>query len=192
MIPFPAKKYQVIYTDPPWQYDNKKIGGTWTTGAEQNYDTMSTQDICNLPIKDITEKNCALFLWATVPFLHDAFHVMDAWGFEYKTMITWRKIFCLGMGYWFRGQTEHLLLGIKGNVKAFHSQKPNFVQTPVLHLKHSEKPAKFRGIVAEVTRGLNPKIELFAREQIEGWDSWGNDLPSTKQVLLNLPLEVYS
>lgn len=88
----------------------------------------------------------------------------------------------LGLGYWFRGQTEHLLLGVKGQVQAFRCQRANFLQLPAL--KHSEKPRQFRALIAEVTRGLEPKIELFAREKIEGWDAWGLDVPSSEQKLL--------
>jgi N6-adenosine-specific RNA methylase IME4 len=154
------------------------------SGASQKYDTMPLEDICNLPIKEIATKDAVLFLWTTVPFLHDAFHVMDAWGFKYKTMLTWRKIMSQGMGFWFSGQTEHILFGIRGKIPAFHCHKGNIIQYPTWNLGHSEKPAKFRGLINEVTKGLEPKIELFARQRIEGWDCWGNDLPLDTQTLL--------
>ncbi len=169
-----TKKYQIIYADPPWSYRNKNTGGSMKSGAIAKYPTMTTDEICQLPIRDITAKDSVLFLWATVPLIQDAFKVMEAWGYKYKTMLTWRKIMSLGMGFWFRGQTEHLLLGVKGKVKAFRIQKANFVECKVL--KHSQKPQQFRDLI-EMT-GLNPKIELFARQKTEGWDVWGNEVES--------------
>jgi len=180
---FPDKKYQIIYADPPWAYDNKNTGGSLSSGANNKYPTLSLDEIKQLPVKSISDKDCVLFLWATVPLLPEAFEVLDAWGFNYKTMLTWRKIMSLGMGYWFRGQTEHLLLGVKGNVKAFRHQEANFIQTHVL--SHSKKPHKFRLLIEKATKGLEPRIELFARTKIHGWDTWGND----KNLEESVPLE---
>ncbi len=168
------KKYQIIYADPPWSYRNKKTGGSMKSGALAKYPTMTVKEICELPVMDIADKNSVLFLWATVPLLPEALEVMKAWGYKYKTMLTWRKIMSLGMGFWFRGQTEHLLLGVRGKVKAFRIQKPNFVQSKVG--PHSQKPIEFRSLI-DMT-GLSPKIELFARKKTEGWDVWGNEVES--------------
>lgn len=174
--PFPDKKYQIIYVDPPWKYRNKKTGGSMSSGSESKYLTMALDEICNLPIADIAYKNCVLFLWATVPLMPEAFQVMKVWGFEYKTMITWRKIMSLGMGFWFRGQCEHLLFGIKGKIKAFRLQESNFIQCKVL--KHSQKPKEFRQLIERATINMikRNKIELFARQKTEGWDVWGNEV----------------
>jgi len=166
------KKYQIIYADPPWSYRNKKTGGSMKSGSMAKYPTMSLNEIKSLPIQKIADKNSVLFLWATTPLLPEAFEVMKAWGYQYKTAIYWRKIMSLGMGFWFRGQVEVLLMGIKGKVKAFRLQKPNFIQARVG--KHSQKPIEFRCLI-ELT-GLNPKIELFARQKTEGWDIWGNEM----------------
>jgi N6-adenosine-specific RNA methylase IME4 len=182
MISFPQKKYEVILADPAWQYRNKKTGGNMISGAEQKYDTLSTEEICALPVKDISSRNCCLFLWATTPLLPNAFKVMDAWGFEYKTAIYWRKIMSMGLGYWFRGQVEVCLFGIKGNIPAFHSQSPNFLQTKAGI--HSRKPKELMNIIGPCIEKLNPKIELFSRQKIEGWDSWGNQVPADEQKLL--------
>jgi len=169
-----VKKYQIIYADPPWSYKNKRTGGTMQSGAANKYSTMSVGDICALPVSDISDRNSVLFLWATVPLLPEALEVMKAWGFKYKTMLTWRKIMSLGMGFWFRGQTEHLLLGVRGKVKAFRIQKPNFVQCKVG--RHSQKPQEFRDLIEMAS--LQPRIELFAREKTDGWDVWGNEVDS--------------
>lgn len=168
---------------------NFKIGNSLTSGVEAKYPTMNIDDICMMEIP--AEKNCVLFLWATVPLMPEAFKVMQSWGFRYKTMLTWRKIMSLGMGYWFRGQTEHLLLGIKGKVKPFYMQVPNFYQCKVG--KHSEKPHYFRELIVKSTDNVfsEPKrIELFARDKeglfpddhLKGWDGFGNQL--TKSISL--------
>lgn len=170
---FPNKQYKCILADPPWQYDNKCTGGSYTSGSAAKYNVMSLDDIKNLPISNISMKDSCLFLWATTPLLPEAFEVMKSWGFKYKTSIYWHKIMSLGLGYWFRGQVEICLFGIKGNIKAFRCQKPNFIQSKVM--KHSKKPYELYNII-EGIENLNPKIELFARERREGWDSWGNEL----------------
>jgi len=167
-------KYQIIYADPPYSYRNKKTGGSMISGSEAKYPVMSIDEICALPIKRIADKNSALFLWVTCPMQREGMAIMDAWGYQYKTKIYWRKIMSLGMGFWFRGQVEELWLGIHGEVKAFRKQVPNFIQTKVL--KHSEKPVEFRELIESVD--LKPRIELFARQKVGGWDCWGNEVES--------------
>ena len=174
------KKYQVVYADPPWGY--KCVSPTASKrpptsqragGVRYYYNTMATTEISNLPFDAFTHKDSVVFLWATVPMLPDAFVVLEAWGFTYKTMLTWHKLRCKGMGYWFRGHTEHLLLGTKGKVRAFRSLIHNIQEVKVL--PHSVKPTLFRDIIEKVTEGLQDKIELFGRERARGWDVWGGD-----------------
>lgn len=173
------KKYNVIYADPAWSYKNKKTGGSMISGADAHYKTMSIQEICELPIKDICEKDCILFLWVTVPLLPECLPVLDAWGFKYKTMFTWRKLMSLGMGYWFRGQCEHLIVATKGKVKATRMQIPNFHQCKAE--KHSKKPEYFRSLITDVATklGYDKKVELFARNETPGWDVWGNEVANS-------------
>jgi N6-adenosine-specific RNA methylase IME4 len=104
--------------------------------------------------------------------LEDALRILHTWGYEYKTAIFWRKIMSLGMGFWFRGQVELCLLGVKGKVKPFRLQKPNFIQSKAL--RHSEKPIEMRQLIEST--GLQPRIELFARQAIEGWDYHGDEI----------------
>ena len=144
------------------------------SGAASKYPVMPVGQICRLPVEKIADNNSVLFLWVTVPLLHEAFCVLTEWGFEYKTAIFWRKIMSLGMGFWFRGQVEICLVGIRGEVRAFRSQRPNFVQTKAG--RHSEKPEEIYRIIEEV--GLEPRIELFARKKRFGWDAWGNEVES--------------
>ena len=160
----PDKKYKLIYADPPWSYDNKKMFGKFRNkkgfvngGCESKYPTMDLNELISLDINKISMKDCILFLWGTTPMLPEAFELLISWGFKYKTAIYWRKIMSLGMGFWFRGQVELCLLGVKGNIRAFHSQKPNFIQTKVR--EHSKKPDQIYGMIEEL--GFEPKIELF-------------------------------
>lgn len=198
-------KYNVIYADPPWSYDNKKTGGTMESGAEEKYVTMSNEDIMNMPVPDITEINAVCFMWVTVPLLPEGLATLKAWGFEYKTMITWRKIMSLGMGFWFRGQCEHLVLGVKGKVKPFRQQKSNFYESEVFELdecyqgrvgKHSQKPHYFRELInsaVKISFNDPKKLELFARTrkgmfgdyEYEGWDVFGNEVNNS----ILLPIE---
>ena len=120
------KKYDVIYADPPWSYRDKALAGD--RGAGCKYDVMSLEDIKKLPVKDLAEEDCALFMWVTMPFLEEAFAVMRAWGFEYKTCaFTWVKqnkkadTLFWGMGNWTRANAELCLLGVRGKPKRMSS-----------------------------------------------------------------------
>lgn len=166
------KRYKTILADPPWSYENKRTGGGMRSGSCQKYRTMSVDEICQLPICNISGKDSILFLWATVPLIQYGFQVLDAWGYKYKTMIVWRKTMSWGMGFWFRGQCELCLLGIKGKVKPFRYQKANFIQAKVG--KHSEKPQEFYDFIEPVC--VNPKLELFATKPREGWDCLGLEI----------------
>jgi N6-adenosine-specific RNA methylase IME4 len=179
------RKYNVIYADPPWSYDNKKTGGSMESGAVDKYNLMNNEDIAAMPISELCDKNAVCFMWATVPLMPEAFATLSAWGFEYKTMLTWRKIMSMGMGYWFRGQCEHLLLGVKGKVKPFRMQVANHYQSKAG--KHSQKPHYFRELIskaAAVSFEQPRKLELFARSregffpdyEYEGWDVYGNQV----------------
>lgn len=170
--------YSILYADPPWEYKSKKTGGSMKSGAAQKYKTMSMDELKALPIKQIAEKDSVLFLWATVPLLPEALDLMKAWGYKYKTMLTWRKIMSQGLGYWFRGQTEHLLFGTKGKVKAFRYQKSNFHECKVG--KHSAKPDYFRDLISAAVEKTMPdacKLEMFARGEADpGWDVYGDQV----------------
>lgn len=179
------KKYNVLFADPPWSYKKSNSGRGGNSSAIKKYQTMSIEDICNMPIPEMVEKDAVLFLWATVPLMPEAFRVLNAWGFKYKTMLTWRKVMSLGMGYWFRGQVEHLILGVRGKVRPFYMQVPNFYQCKAGN--HSEKPHYFRELIEKATAKSfqDPKrLELFARSKhnlfgddvFGGWDVYGNEV----------------
>lgn len=178
IIPFPNKKYRTILADPPWSYRNKNTGGSMISGATAKYPTMSIDEIKRLPVKEIADKNAVLFFWVTTPLKYEIAQaqIIESWGFKYKTALYWRKIMSLGMGFWFRGQVEECWVCVRGNVKAFRCQKPNFIQCKVRN--HSQKPEEFFELVEPQLEkyNLNPKIELFSREIRKGWDHWGNQI----------------
>ena len=170
--------FNVLYVDPSWKYSNVRTGGSMKSGASQQYETMSLEDICALDVSKITEPDCLLFLWITNPLIFShAPKLLESWGFTYRTLFTWKKK-SFGMGFWFRGCTEHLIVASKGDIKPFRYQKRNFLETK--SLKHSQKPEEVRVMIDEIadkTFGSRAqKLEMFARQQTNGWDSWGLDV----------------
>lgn len=173
MIPFPTGKYHTIYADPPWP---ERGGGSIKRGADRHYDLMTVKEIMALPVADLAEPNCHIYLWTTNNYLPDALRVMAAWGFTYKTVITWGKD-RFGLGQYFRGQTEHCLFGVRGNlpykiVNDKRQQGTTLILSP--RREHSRKPDEMRAMIEKVS--YSPRIELFARERFDGWDTWGNEI----------------
>ena len=180
----PNKKYDIIYADPPWQYNDKmKMQGShgMIRGAESFYSTMSIQDIKSLPIQNISSENAILFMWVTMPLLDKSFEVMKAWGFNYKTCgFCWVKKTKngknhLGMGHYTRGNAELCLVGIKNKKPHFQTRSLSQIVESEIR-KHSQKPDEIRNKIVELC-GDVPRIELFARQSVEGWDCWGNEAP---------------
>jgi len=152
------------------------------SGAAAQYPTMSIEELKNLPVGEMAQENAVLFMWATVPLLPEALEVMKAWGFTYKTKLTWRKTMGLGMGFWFRGQIEDLLVGVRGKIKAFRCQRPNIIEAKTE--RHSQKPEEFRKLIEEAAPELTDRIELFARRRSDNWDAWGNEIPEEERALV--------
>lgn len=178
-VNFPNKKYKTIYADPPWMESG---GGKIKRGADRHYSLMKTKDIIALPVKDLAEDNCHLYLWVTNNFLTDGLEVMKAWGFRYVTTITWYKEGNIGLGQYYRGRTEHCLFGVRGKVpyKIVDGKRQQGVSGfTALRGRHSEKPQEMREMIEKVS--YEPRIELFARNKFEGWDSWGNDLEEVEE-----------
>jgi len=191
---FPKGKYNVIYMDMPWEYNNKKTGGNHKSGATQKYNTIPTGTLrfeLSILINNIAAKNAVVFFWMTVPMEREQTTVFDALDFKLKSKIFWNKTgdiiesepktVCykegrLGMGFWVRHQVEFMMIGIKGDVKAFRSAKRNLVNLPIL--AHSEKPGEFREYIKSITSSMGKvrKIELFARSTAKTWISWGDQL----------------
>lgn len=173
------KKYEIIYADPPWRYDFSKDG---KDKIENHYPTMSADDICNIKIE--SSDNAVLYLWTTAPKLLEGLKVMVAWGFNYKTNAIWDKGY-VGMGYWFRGQHELLLVGTKGK---FSPPKDIERISSVLHSKkerHSAKPTIIRELISkwypdktklEMFARPDERIDLWNKNTFDGWDVWGNEV----------------
>lgn len=182
---FLAKKYGIIYADPPWAYKvySKKGMGR---SAESHYPTMSLDDIKNLPVSDIADKDCALFMWTTIPMLKDCFEVLSAWGFVFKTIaFVWikqnRKSDSLfwGMGYWTRANAEFCILATKGSPKRVAK---DVHQVIISHIEeHSKKPNEARERIIRLMGDI-PRVELFARQKPDGWDVWRNEVESDLQL----------
>ena len=179
MIPFPNKKYNIIYADPAWSFKTYSDKGKGKS-PDNHYSVMSLEDIKDLPLQDIADDNCILFIWVTFPLLKESFEVIDAWGFTYKTVgFNWVKknkktdSWFWGLGYWTRANAELCLIATKGTIKRQSASVHQVIDTPIE--RHSKKPDIVRDKIVELVGDL-PRIELFARETAEGWDSWGNEL----------------
>ena len=175
------KKYGIIYADPPWHYRvySKKGAGR---SAESHYPTMTIEKIQALPVSELADKDCALFMWIIFPLLKESLSVLSAWGFKFKTIaFVWikqnRKSDSLfwGMGYWTRANAEFCVLATKGKPKRMAK---NVHQVIVSHIEeHSKKPDEARRRIVRLMGDL-PRIELFARQKSAGWDVWGNEVES--------------
>jgi len=170
------KKYSVIYADPPWSFKTYSDKGK-DRSPEKHYNVMNFKDICNLPVNNIANDNSVLLMWVIDPMLDKAFEVINAWGFKYKTVaFTWAKTnkksegFFTGLGYWTRGNPEMCLLATKGKPKRLSKSVPRLVVEK--RREHSRKPDIMYNYIENLLEG--PYIELFARTQRSGWDSWGN------------------
>ena len=176
------KKYNIIYSDPPWAYRQKQInfqhyndGKKYINDVTEHYSTMSLEELKILPISQIADNNCLLYMWATSPNLDIAIELGKSWGFEFKTVaFVWDKQ-RTNYGFYTLSQCELCLVFKKGkipkrlitNVRQFLSQKLG---------RHSEKPKEIRNRIDAMYNYL-PRIELFAREAVDGWDRWGLEAP---------------
>ena len=173
------RKYSIIYADPPWRYSQKRLSGA----AEHHYNTMSIDELCALPVAELAEKDCALFLWAMFPQLPAALRLIKAWGFSYKTVaFVWLKLnkkvrsWFYGMGFWTRGNAEICLLATKGKPKRRSAGVHQLIVSPIE--RHSQKPEEARDKIIALMGEL-PRIELFARQETPGWDVWGSEVNSS-------------
>lgn len=183
---FPTARYRCIVADPPWP---QRTVGHWsdprhTARPALPYTVMSLAEIAALPVVDIAEEGAHLWLWTTNSHLRDAFDVLEAWGFTYLTTVTWTKP--SGFGAWFANTTQHALMGYRGRcVFPLGRYKPtHFRATPG---RHSEKPDAFYALVRSISPG--PRIDLFNRRRIEGFEGWGDEAPAEWQPRLLLSAE---
>jgi N6-adenosine-specific RNA methylase IME4 len=182
-----AGKYRVIYADPPWSYG----ASCWPDGvtiARDHYPTMSLDEICKLPVRDLVEDNAVLFVWVPAPILFEAARVIEAWGFDYKTHFVWDKV-KHNVGHYNSVRHELLLICTRGSCTPDAKKLFDSVQS-IERTKHSEKPEEFRKII-ETLYTAGGKIELFARGPARpGWVFWGHEAQNGMDPLglANLPV----
>jgi len=174
MIPFPDKKYQIIYADPPWDVMR---GPDWNSNKSSNplpYPTMSIEEIKELPVKEIAAKDAHLYLWTINKYIEQSYEVARKWGFKPSCLLTWCKPkHGIGIGGTYIQTTEHLLFCRRGILTAQNRIDSTWFEHK--RLKHSQKPQMFRNMIVEISGDLR-RIELFARDRILGWDSIGFDI----------------
>lgn len=160
-------KYRTILADPPWDIASQR----GDRGAAQHYPLMSLDDIKMLRVDKLADDNCHLWLWVTNHDWREQATVIEAWGFTYKSCLTWIKPY-FRLGQYLRNQTEHLLLGVRGRAPIQFRGQGSWFYAPVQD--HSHKPEEAYCIVERCSPG--PYLELFARRKRPGWHAWGNDV----------------
>ena len=177
------KKYQIIYADPPWKYNDKSLN---RGGAERHYKTTSNDQLCMMDVESISHDDCILFMWATFPKMQEALELIKAWGFTYKTnAFTWIKknkksnSLFWGMGRWTRSNAEVCLLAVKGKPKRINMGVHSVIEHPIM--SHSKKPDCVRDSIISLVGDL-PRLEMFARESVQGWDVFGNEAPNSIEI----------
>ena len=179
------KKYKIILADCPWRYNDKMSKHGW---CEDHYQTMTVKDLCWLNVKNITDDDCALFMWATSPLLPEAIEVMKAWWFKYKTVaFVWSKMHKSGkdvsnLGKWTMGNVEICLLGVKGHPKRIKNNVRQLVRE--IRWEHSAKPTEVASRIVELMWD-EQRLELFSRTPLVWWDALGNgvDWKDIREIL---------
>ncbi len=164
-------KYRTIVVDPPWRYND--LGGAH--GTAKQYATTTLEQIQAIRVGDWAEDNSHIYIWTTNHFVREAVNLLEGWGFELKTMLTWVKHYphqhWLGMGRYYRNATEHVIFGARGRLPVLRKDCSTVFFAP--RGRHSEKPAAFYDMVESMSPG--PYLDVFARKQRFNWDTWGNE-----------------
>ena len=159
-------KYRTILADPPWD-----IQQTGSRGAARHYSLMTVGEICSLRVDKLTQDNAHLWLWVTNATIDAGHDVMEAWGFTYRSCLTWIKPY-FRLGVYLRNQTEHVLFGTRGSAPIEFRSQGTWFYAPVQD--HSHKPEEQYAIIERCSPG--PYLELFARRRQPGWHVWGNEV----------------
>lgn len=170
--PSRPSRFGTILADPPW--DMQQVG---IPGASEHYPLMDLEAIRNLPVSRLALPACHLWLWVTNASLFAGRSVMEAWGFTYRSTLTWIKP-RFGLGWYLRNQTEHLLLGTRGKAPMRFRSQGSWFYAPTQD--HSHKPEEQYAIIERCSPG--PYLELFARRTRPGWSTWGNEVDSDVQL----------
>ena len=168
-------KYEIIYLDPPWQYD--KDESYFGQDVEKHYPTMNFYELSKLPINELAEENCVLYMWTTAPKLNWALDLLKEWRLGYKTCLIWDKV-KHNMGFY--ASIRHEILIIAGQGQAAPTDKSYANQTDSVYVEerttHSKKPGYYYGMIEKMHPTKLKRLEMFAREEREGWQSWGNQV----------------
>ena len=168
----PVRRWTTILADPPW--DHQQRGAR---GAARHYPLMSAEAIAKLPVRALASESSHLWLWVTNASLWAGKHVMESWGFTYRSILTWVKP-RLGLGSYVRNQSEHLLLGTRGRAPVQFRGQGSWFYAP--QQEHSHKPEEQYAIIERCSSG--PYMELFARRKRLGWHVWGNEVESDVEL----------
>lgn len=188
-------KYNILYVDPPWEFQNKNTGGSMKSGANAHYNTMSIDELMDLDIDKVIDENSVLFMWWVGSQPQVAIDLVNKWGFKLKNMNgfvwvkktkNWKDFF--GMGFWTRQGSENCLIAVRGNIKRDKNNirsvvyEDDFSETiEAINERHSKKPNIFRKKIVELM-GDVPRLEMFAREKCEGFDVWGDEIKSDVEI----------
>lgn len=187
--PLPDKKFDIIYADPPWHYNGKLqfdksskgkeeltlSRNIFISAAEFKYPTLKTKDMMQIPIQQIAENNCLLFMWTTNPHLAQAIELGSSWGFEYRTVaFIWDKM-SHNPGKYTLSNCELCLVFKRGKIPSPRGARniQQMVRSP--RKGHSEKPVEVIHAIEKMFPSQK-RIELFARKKADGWSAWGLDL----------------
>ena len=189
-----TKKYQIILADPPWDFKNKKTGGSMKSGASQKYLTTGNNWLENMDVNSIADDNCLLAMWWVGAMPQEAINLISAWGFRLVNMngIVWNKLTetnkpFFGMGFYTRAGSESVAIAVKGSPKisdrgvraVFKAEAQIQFESKVM--QHSKKPTHVRDMLVQLC-GDVPRLEMFARESAQGWDVFGNEAPNSIEI----------
>ena len=179
-LPGLKKKFQTIYADPPWQFQNRTGKVAPEHRRLNRYQTMTLQEICDMPVAAHAEENSHLYMWVPNALLPEGLQVLEAWGFRYKTNLIWYKIRKdggpdgRGVGFYFRNVTEILLFGLRGRMRTLQPGRSQVNLLSSRKREHSRKPEEIYGLIEGCSPA--PYLELFAREKMPNWTGWGDEL----------------
>lgn len=178
-LPEVAGGFATIYADPPWRFTNRTGKVAPEHRRLDRYDTMSLDDICNLPVADVAAKNAHLYLWVPNALLPDGLRVMQSWGFRYISNLVWAKRRKdggpdgRGVGFYFRNVTELILFGVRGSMRTLEPGRRQVNMIETRKREHSRKPDEAYKIIQDCSPG--PYLELFARYPRPDWTVWGSE-----------------
>lgn len=179
-------EYATILADPPWRFQNRTGKVAPEHQRLARYHTMSLDEICELPVAEHAQSPAHLYLWVPNALLPDGLRVMQAWGFEYKSNLVWYKVRKdggpdgRGVGFYFRNVTELLLFGVRGRQRTLDPGRRQVNLLPHRKSEHSRKPRVFHELIERCSPG--PFLELFAREPVDNWTQWGDELETYLQT----------